>query len=52
MELEIIAKDNTESTVTKAKEELLNILTKCEIEKKNIEPKYYNQMIQEYIELN
>lgn len=52
LELEIIAKDNTESTVTKAKEELLNILTKCEIEKKHIEPKYYNQMIQEYIELN
>lgn len=52
LEIEIIANDNNETTITEARKELLSILEKCGIEKKDIEPKYYNEMLREYFETN
>lgn len=47
IEIEIISNQNDKDYCEKAQEKLYQILKLCDIDKSNIETKYYNQMIQE-----
>lgn len=45
LEIEIISNTNDEKTVSEKREKLISILKKCEIPEKNIENRYYSDML-------
>lgn len=45
LEIEILAENKDDETVTKARSELLSLLAKCEIPQSEIEKRYYSEML-------
>ncbi len=47
LEIEILAADNDDSTIQSAQKKLMEILKKCGLSEKDIETKYYSQLLKE-----